>query len=163
MRIFVFVFLLAGIFPRLWAAPPAKLPHVTNSLQQMVRSSGQIFSGVVVNVDRAGADSDAASGITRVTIRVQEAVRGARRGQLLQVREWAGLWNAGERYQPGQHVFLFLYPNSKLGLTSPVAGPLGRLNMDGFGRVQLNNPTTQPPQTIDVRLFATALRRVAKE
>ena len=163
MRIFVFLFLLAEISPHLCAAPPVRLPLIGTNLRQIVRSSGQIVSGVVVAVERSGADSDTPSGITRVTIRVQEAVRGVRRGQVVQVCEWAGLWNAGERYQMGQHVFLFLYPNSKLGLTSPVAGPLGHLNMDGPERVQLNNPATQRLHTVDVRLFAAAVRRIAKE
>jgi hypothetical protein len=35
-------------------------------------------------------------------------------------------------------VVLFLYPRSKLGLTSCVGGTLGRFNLDAWGRVMLS-------------------------
>jgi len=74
----------------------------------------------------------------RITFRVEQAIRGVRTGQMLVIREWAGLWESGERYRTGERVLLFLYSPSKLGLTSPVGGPLGRFAMDSNGRVILN-------------------------
>jgi len=47
------------------------------------------------------------------------------------------LWTTGERYRVGEHVFLFLYPPSKLGLTSPVAGSMGRFAVDSRNMVAL--------------------------
>ena len=36
----------------------------------------------------------------QITFRVEQAMRGTRAGQILTIREWAGLWNSGERYHP---------------------------------------------------------------
>jgi hypothetical protein len=65
-------------------------------------------------------------------------MRGASPGKNLTIHEWAGLWTSGERYRVGEHVLLFLYPPGKLGLTSPVAGAMGRFATDSQGRIVLN-------------------------
>lgn len=57
----------------------------------------------------------------------------------------AGLWEAGERYRRGERVVLFLYPPSKLGLTSPVEGPSGHLVVDSGGQIVV--PSSQTPST----------------
>lgn len=160
MRVLTF-FLLIGISLQLCAEPPAKTPELTNILRPMARSSGVIFSGSVVKIDRTGPDLG--NGITRITFRVEQAIRGVRRGELLQVSEWGGLWNAGERYRNGEHVLLFLYPQSKLGLTSPVAGAQGRFAMDGPTRVLLRSPVDRHTKPIEVREFVAAIRRAGRE
>jgi hypothetical protein len=119
-------------------------------LPQIARSAGIIFSGRVTFVGRADAsvnlaDSQIAlspgqTASTMITFQVEQAVRGAKVGQSLTIREWAGLW-AGkdkERYRVGERVFLFLYSPSRLGLTSPVAGPVGRFTIDPRGRIAMN-------------------------
>jgi hypothetical protein len=65
-------------------------------------------------------------------------MRGTSAGQSLTIHEWAGLWTNGERYRVGEHVLLFLYSPSKLGLTSPVAGAIGKFAMDSQGRIMMN-------------------------
>lgn len=109
----------------------AKLP----TLQQLARRSGYIFSGTVVSVQKVAPRDSNSVATVAITFRVQEAVRGVRAGQDLVIREWSGLWNAGERYQKGEQVFLYLYPPSKLGLTSTVDGPAGRFAIDRSGSV----------------------------
>jgi len=76
----------------------------------------------------------------RVTFHVDRGIRGVRTGQMLVIHEWAGRWEFGERYQTGEHVLLFLYPPSKLGLTSTVGGAQGRLNIDAEEQVILDRP-----------------------
>jgi hypothetical protein len=73
----------------------------------------------------------------RITFRVEHGIRGVHRGQTLTIREWAGLWESGERYRPGEPVLLFLYPPSKLGLTSTVGGASGHFAIDGNGQIAL--------------------------
>ncbi len=75
----------------------------------------------------------------RTTFRVEHAARGARAGQTLEIREWAGLWESGERYRAGEQVLLLLYPRSKLGLTSPVGGALGHLKVNSLGEVTVQD------------------------
>jgi len=65
-------------------------------------------------------------------------MRGASPGQSLTIREWAGLRSSGERYYVGERVFLFLYSPGKLGLTSPVAGGMGRFAMTSQGNVMMS-------------------------
>lgn len=106
-------------------------PAPTPDLRQLVRSSGYIFRGTVVGVRPGPVRPGAAPALICVQFRIDDAVRGVRTGQLLTISEWAGLWVGGDRYRPGERVFLFLYPVSRAGLTSPVAGPLGRYRMQG--------------------------------
>jgi len=73
-----------------------------------------------------------------LTFRVDQAVRGVSSRQNLVIREWAGLWDSGDRYRRGEQVLLFLYQPSKLGLTSPVNGNFGRFKLDSSGRILLN-------------------------
>ena len=65
-------------------------------------------------------------------------MRGTRAGEILSIREWAGLWNSGDRYRPGERFLLFLYSPSRLGLTSPVGGQSGRFAVDSGGSVILD-------------------------
>ena len=101
----------------------------------LLRGSGYIFSGTVKSIERIAPRDRSSVAVMRVTFQVEEAIRGVKKGQLLVIREWAGLWQAGERYRPGERVMLFLYPPSKLGLTSPVGGGAGRFRVDPQGNV----------------------------
>ncbi len=86
----------------------------------------------------------------QVSFRVEHAIRGTQAGQRLTIREWAGLWNSGERYRVGDRLMLFLYPPSKLGLTSPVGGPHGRFTVDKNGQVTISNlPIDDSQRTAD--------------
>lgn len=122
------------------------------NLSPLTRSSGYIFSGTVTTVGRTAATGIAGDVATmQITFRVEQAIRGVRAGQILTIREWAGLWEAGERYHPGERVMLFLYPPSRLGLTSPVGGSQGRFPIDRSGRVML------PPGGITVPAAAAPI------
>jgi hypothetical protein len=105
---------------------------------QLVRAAGIIFSGQVTSVGRSSPSHGRSPASTSVTFQVEHAMRGASAGQSLTIQEWAGLWADGERYRVGEHVLLFLYSPSKLGLTSPVAGGIGKFAMDAQGRIVMN-------------------------
>jgi len=127
------------LFPGLAAAqarPVARLP-VAPGLSQLVRSSGYIFAGMVSSIARVAPPGGNEVATVRITFRVEQALRGAQNGQTLTIHEWAGLWESGPRYRLGERFLLFLYPPSRLGLTSTVSGPMGRFSMDGKGQVIL--------------------------
>jgi hypothetical protein len=105
---------------------------------QLVRAAGIIFSGHVTSVGRSPSSTGRSPASTSVTFQVEHAMRGASAGQSLTIQEWAGLWAGGERYRVGERVLLFLYSPSNLGLTSPVAGGLGRFAVDSEGRIVMN-------------------------
>lgn len=122
-----------------WHRPVVPSPI---SLPQIAGAAGIIFSGQVTAVGRAGGRVTSAPGqtpaSTMVTFHVERALRGTTTGQNLTIHEWAGLWTSKEHYRIGERVMLFLYPLSRLGLTSPVAGPMGRFEIDPQGRIKTN-------------------------
>jgi hypothetical protein len=139
---------------------------------QLVRAAGIIFSGHVISIGRTPSSPGQAPVSTSVTFQVEHAMRGASPGQSLTIHEWAGLWSSGERYRVGEHVLLFLYSPSKLGLTSPVAGALGRFAVDSQGRIVLSarhvaflaaDPVLGGKAVISYADFIQAVRRSGKE
>lgn len=114
------------------------LPTIS-SLRQLAQTAGYIFDGTVLSVQRVVQDEMASVATVQITFRVEQAVRGTRAGQVLTIREWAGLWDSGERYRPGERLLLFFYNPSKLGLTSPVGGPSGRFAVDANGNALIEN------------------------
>jgi|HubBroStandDraft_4_1064222.scaffolds.fasta_scaffold210211_2 hypothetical protein len=123
---------------RPYPAAPGTIGSKHRFFSQLVRSSGIIFSGRVTSIGLAPSSLGHAEASTNVTFQVEQAMRGASAGKSLTIHEWAGLWMSGERYHVGERVLLFLYSPSKLGLTSPVAGALGRFAMDSEGRIVLS-------------------------
>ncbi len=141
-------------------------------LWQIARPAGLIFSGTVTGIERRSALEKHSIETVAITFRVEQAIRGATPGDILTISEWIGLWTGGQRYRVGDHVLLFLYPPSKLGLTSCVGGSLGRFNIDPSGRVLLSPQHLSAFRTDSalggkprVRLsdFALAVQRATEE
>jgi hypothetical protein len=130
---------------------------------RVLRGSGRIFSGTVLQVEHRNSDSTSALATTRIVFRVDEAIRNVHRGETVVINEWAGLWQSGERYHPGERVLLFLYPPSRLGLTSPVGNRAGRFAVDRAGLVTLKAPIGKPPRSIAIRRVVAAIRQAEKE
>ncbi len=156
---------------------PARTPAPPSAptLLQLTQKAGYIFSGTVLSVERVQPKALDEVATVRVTFRVNQAVRGVASRQVFSIREWAGLWDSGDRYRPGQQVVLFLYRPSKLGLTSPVNGNFGRFKLDDHGTMlldarrlaalQIETPVSPTPATkgkvpMDSRDLLRAIRKV---
>lgn len=145
------------------------------NLHQLARTAGTIFAGTIVSIHPCRAASTGTIASVEITVQVEQGIRGARTGQTLTFREWAGLWSADERYRVGERMVLFLYAPSALGLTSPVGGTAGKFKLDRDGHIVLTTAQQEEiqrsalPVRIDmkhpVRLhdFARFLRRVGEE
>jgi hypothetical protein len=176
--------LFAVQFPSFLAAentldPPATLP--LSSLRLLARNSGYIFDGTVLSVERIAPPNPASPEVLQISFRVEQAIRGVRNGQVLTICEWAGLWSSGERYRTGERLLLFLYSPGKLGLSSPVAGSLGRFAVDSGGNAIFDNarlaalspnrsqansafPASRAGQTrINTRALALAIQQMDRE
>ncbi len=114
-----------------YAAGPAPL-----SLTQLTKKAGFIFAGRVLRVEWPSPQPGRVP-VVRVTLQVERALRAAQRGQTFIFTQWAGSWEAGPHYRPGQRLLLFLYPRSSAGLTSAVAGRLGQFDVDAAGNIVL--------------------------
>jgi hypothetical protein len=144
----------------------------TIGFQKIVGVAGIIFSGRVTSIARVPLLSGQTPSSTTVTFQVERAIRGISPGQVLTIHEWAARWTSGERYRVGEHVLLFLYPPSKLGLTSPVAGAMGRFVLDSEGRILMNpqqsaslvaDPILGGKTVVPYADFALAVRRSSRE
>jgi hypothetical protein len=150
--------------------PSNKVPG--SALSQLANGAGTIFSGTVARVTYQPAIRGHAVARVSVTFHVENAVRGATRGRDFTVREWFGLWQNGQRYRVGERVLLFLYPPSKLGLTSSVGGAMGRFAMDSSGTISLSprqlsafrtDPVLGGRSRVSFSDFALAVRQAREE
>jgi hypothetical protein len=144
-KLFVVALIPTLLAPHMFAVQPARTetpgtnqpgsnPQHSRPLNQ---SSGYIFAGTVKAIERLAPKGNGVATV-QISFHVDQAMQGVHTGQMLTIREWAGLWQSDERYRLGERVLLFLYPPSKLGLTSPVRGPLGRFRIGPSGRVVLD-------------------------
>ncbi len=120
---------------------PITLPG-TIGLPQIVQAAGVIFSGTVTAIAQSAAirtagHSNAVTTIS-ITFHVERAIRGVIPGDAFTISQWMGAWTGGQRYRIGDRALLFLYPRSRLDLTSCVGGPLGRFQIDPLGRITLS-------------------------
>ena len=74
------------------------------------------------------------AGAVQLSFRVDQAIAGVERGQILTIHEWTGAWSMHRPMSSGQHILIFLYPLSRLGFTSPVGGSLGQVVLDPSGK-----------------------------
>ena len=117
---------------------PGPATPETMAFRQLVRAAGTIFSGTVTNIEPRPATGGQSLGTVAITFHVQNAIRGAVPGQDITISEWIGLWSSGQRYRVGERVALFLYPASRLGLTSSVGGRMGRFEVDAARRILIS-------------------------
>lgn len=140
------------------------------AFRQLVRAAGTIFSGTVTDIEPRPASSGQSLGSVAITFHVDRAIRGATPGESLTILQWIGLWSSGQRYRVGERVALFLYPRSRLGLTSSVAGPMGRFEVDAARRIFLSeqhrllfreDPLLGGKSHVSVDELAMAVRKAA--
>jgi hypothetical protein len=152
-------------------SPPGRSPG-TIGFPLIARAASTIFSGTVIAIVPRPATSDQAIETVTITFHVENAIRGATAGDDLKISQWIGLWSGGQRYRVGERVLLFLYPPSKLGLTSSVGGAMGRYTIDPWGRVLLSeqhvlafraDPILGGKSRIRFSDFALAVRQARKE
>jgi hypothetical protein len=141
--------------------------------KQLARRAGIIFAGTVLatapqTVTPTQLMERAIPGAIPAIqwrFRVDEAIAGVESGQILTVHEWAGASSMHRALRPGEHILIFLYAPSRLGLTSPVGGPLGVIALDSSGK----NLSTLPggarfdPANISVGQVERAIRSAREE
>lgn len=92
----------------------------TVNLEEMVNYSGRVFYGRCLS---AQTSQHPQMGISMKTyrFRVLEALKGVETGDIVEVRQVSGRTIPGiPEYRKGQEILLFLHPDSRKGLTSPV-------------------------------------------
>ena len=138
--------------------------------KQLSRRAGMIFAGTVLSaqnraVKRAGNNrlAPGATPAIELSFRVDEAIAGVERGQILTIREWAGAWSMHRPMTKGQRILIFLYPPSRLGLTSPVGGSVGQVFLDHDGQNAVVGGGTESAGAVSVVQLERAIRSAREE
>jgi hypothetical protein len=131
--------------------------------KQLSRRAGMIFAGTVlaaatqtVTTQVAATDqvipatTPSTTPAVQLSFRVDHAIAGVERGQILTIHEWVGAWSMHRPMRSGQHMLIFLYPLSRLGFTSPVGGSLGQVALDPAGKI-VSKSGQRPPAPIGLR------------
>ncbi len=120
--------------------------------KQLSRRAGMVFAGTVLSAGPGKSTPVAArsdgKGMARavpvmeLTFRVDRPIVGVELGQVLTIHEWTGAWSLQRPMRRGEHILIFLYAPSRLGLTSPVGGWRGQIELDASGQ----NPLEPKPE-----------------
>lgn len=130
------VFWIAAIlllwFSRLGAASVERI-----NLFEMVRAADRIFWGRCLQAE-PGREPSTGLPVTTYRFQVFRGIKGAHAGDSIQFRQLSG-GPAGAipglpEFSHGQEILLFLYPDSRLGLTSPVGLAQGMFRVGKGGR-----------------------------
>jgi hypothetical protein len=115
----------------------------------MTQMAAVIFAGQVVAIrlpQRAG-------GVVEIDFAVEDAIRGVSGGTYV-LREWGGLWAAGnEPLRVGQRYLMLLHAPGPAGLSSPVGGTDGAIPILG------GEARAADGRVVDLRWVATRVAR----
>ena len=131
--------------PSALAAPPSDEAAAARVFgpqwKQLSRRAGIIFAGTLLSsgvtlTTQQGARSmfGPSRDVLEFRFRVDRPIVGVEPSQLLTIREWTGALSRQRPLHRGDRILLFLYPPSRLGLTSPVGGPQGQIRLDPSGQ-----------------------------
>ena len=119
-------------FSRLGAASVERI-----NLFEMVRAADRIFWGKCLQAE-SGREPSTGLPVTAYTFQVLRGLKGAQANESIRFRQLSGGPAGGIRglpeFSPGQEILLFLYPDSRLGLTSPVGLVQGMFRVGKGGR-----------------------------
>jgi len=101
--------------------------------QSLSRRAGMIFAGTVLSSGTQTVRMDRSVPAIELRFRIDRPIAGVAAGQVLTIHEWAGASFGQRPLRPGERVLIFLYPPSRLGLTSPIGGSLGQIALDSTG------------------------------
>ena len=154
--------LASSLYASAQAQQTSPIPQtVEEALHQMSDSAGVIFIGEVTAI-RSVTGANGSSGIVEVDFRIDQAVRNCTPNTTYTLREWAGLWAAGDqRYRIGQRLLMLLHAPGPSGITSPVGGMTGAIPV----RASTPSPgtasatTASTPLIADLRWVGTRLQR----
>ena len=153
-------------------AAPAAYPGINASgnaltveaaLRTMSSQAAVVFVGTVTAVRRSGGDGfSAATGVVEVRFAVEQSIRGVADGGTYTLREWGGLWAAGDqRYKTGARLLMLLHAPGVTGLSSPVGGLDGVIPIIGSTPLVRSEDETvaNDAPLADLRWLAAKLER----
>ena len=101
------------------------------NLDEITDSADRIFAGVCEKIEEIEKDPVANLRVVKYTFKVTEALRGVTSDEITFTQWKPTTIDAG--YVIGEKYVIFLYPNSRLGLTSPVGYMQGKFLVEKKG------------------------------
>ena len=89
------------------------------NLEEITESAGTIFSGIPIKIEKFDKDPISGLPVVKYTFKITEGIKGVKNKKTISFKQWATVARESN-YIEGQKYLLFLYPDSKKGLTSPV-------------------------------------------
>lgn len=99
------------------------------NLDALAETADRVFVGTCTGIKDIKKDKLAKVHVVKYTFKISEAIKGVTGKTEISFKQWkATTREAG--YTIGEKYVLFLYPNSRLGLTSPVGFLQGQFNIN---------------------------------
>jgi len=110
----------------------------TMNLERIVREAGMIFAGKVIDVETGTRDPEMNLLVTQYTFHVYDRHYGVEQDTIT-IKQYGGEADGKSfypkgvpRFKKGEHVLVFFYPPSKIGMTSPVGMDHGKSSIKGL-------------------------------
>lgn len=88
------------------------------NLEEIIAASDRIFAGYLVKSEVIDKDPESELPVVKYTFKISEGIKGSNKDRIT-FKQWLPTAR-GEGYERGRKYILFLYPDSSLGVTSPV-------------------------------------------
>ena len=102
------------------------------NLEEITDSANRIFSGTCINREEIQNDSVSNLNVVKYTFSIEESIKGVDNLNQISFKQWKPTTkNAG--FEVNKKYVVFLYPESELGLTSPVGFQQGKFSIEKKG------------------------------
>lgn len=99
------------------------------NLEEIVSDSDRIFTGKCIKLKEIKKDPESKLSIIKYTFKISEGIKGVGNKKEISFKQWLPTTRESG-YEIGKKYILFLYPNSEIGLTSPVGVSQGKFNIE---------------------------------
>ena len=105
---------------------------VPMNLEEVADSADRIFVGKCTDIEKVDNDSESKLSVMRFKFKIIEGIKGTKNEEIISFKQWQPtVREVG--YKKGSKYILFLYPNSAVGLTTPVGFQYGHFRVEKKG------------------------------
>ena len=102
------------------------------NLEELTNEADRIFAGLCTDIEEIENDPESGLSVVKYTFRITEQIKGLDDKDEITFKQWSKT-TSDFSYEVGTKYILFLYPDSELGLTTPVGFLQGQFNVNKKG------------------------------
>ncbi len=108
------------------------------NLEETTEIADRIFAGVCTKTEKIKNDPVSGLPVIKYTFKITEGIKGIKDKSEISFKQWEALSNDNSHYTEGEKYLLFLYPDSRKGLTSPVGFAQGQFEVkkDPYSKIE---------------------------